>query len=40
MRYPLILRADERARFRLLPPIQPEEIEDVDWEDLSRFLDD
>lgn len=32
--------ADERARFRLLPPIQPEELDDVDWEDLSRFLDE
>ncbi len=32
--------ASERARFQVLPPIRPEDIDDVNWEDLSSLLDE
>lgn len=32
--------ASERARFRVLPPIRPEDVESIDWSELSRLLDD
>lgn len=30
----------ERSLFRILPPIQPEDIENLDWAELERMLND